>query len=217
MHARFGNDKNIDLSQQIIENYRSVSQTVRKDYLEYLTTKSLAYAERCKETTMSAERAQAILDDGIAAVINRIFALLEPYTQEINRVNTVKDLHLTSVAPGRSNEALELDRTRKPSKFASFYRARFSTKRLSLVIRGLHNRVEFFIIGSDRVMGLSHEEALHKPIMIFEAQISAGDGLNWIVEDKPLTADRFERFSLLALEHLIDMTQEELVGSKSRI
>lgn len=212
MQARFGGERNIDLSQQIIENYRSVSQTVRKDYLEYLTSKSIAYAERCKETTLSAERAQAILDDGVAAVVNRIFHLLEPYTQEINRVNTIKELHLTSVAPGRSNEALELDRTRKPSKFATFYRARFSTKRLSLVIRGLQNRVEFYIIGSDRVMGLSHEEALHRPIMTFEAQIATGEGLNWIVEDKPLTADRFERYSLLALEHLIDRSQEDLAS-----
>ncbi len=209
--------KNIDLSQKIIDNYRSVTQTVRPDYVAYLTQKSFAYSERAKETARNSERAQALIEQAMVALVDRLYGLLEAYTQEINRVNCAQQLHLTCVAPSRPSEALELNRQRQASKTTSFYRTRFSTSKFSLVIRGMQNRVEFFLIAADRVMGLSHEESRYEPLMVFEAEVEldAANGtceLNWMVENKNLTADRFERYSLLALEHLIDRTQEELGG-----
>jgi len=199
---------NLNLNQTIIENYRS-TQSVRPDYLAYLTQKSMAYSNRARETELAAEQAQIAIDQSMVALIDRIFGMLEPYLQEMNRINRVAEMHLSFVAPGRSNEAIELDRSRKPSKITSFYRCRISTGKLSLVIRGLQGRVEFFIIQADRVMGLSNEEACHQPLMIFEAEIS-NNGLTWMVEGKQLTSDRFERFTLLILEHLLDLSQEEL-------
>lgn len=219
-------DGSVDLKQTIIDNYRSQAQAVRPDYLAYLTQKSLAYSDRVKQTAISAEQAQAALDQGTMALVDRIFALLEPYTQEINRINRVKELHLSCVAPSRSSEALELDRSRRPSKSTCFYRSRFSTSKLSLVIRGLQGKIEFFIFAADRVMGLSNEEACHEPLMVFEAEIGNSENsgaelgmdsstqgrvqVSWQVEGKPLSPDRFERFTLLALEHLIDRSHEEL-------
>ena len=213
-------DGSINLKQTIIDNYRSQSQNVRPDYLAYLTQKSLAYSDRVAQTEISAEQAKAAIDQGTMVLVDRIFALLEPYTQEINRINRVKELHLTCVTPSRSSEALELDRSRRPSKSTCYYRCRFSTSKLSLVIRGLQGKIEFFIFAADRAMGLSHEEACHQPLMVFEAEISLGGNfdtgnqsqplLSWTVEGKELTSDRFERFTLLALEHLIDRSHEEL-------
>ena len=213
-------DGSINLKQTIIDNYRSQSQNVRPDYLAYLTQKSLAYSDRLAQTEISAEQARAAIDQGTMVLVDRIFALLEPYTQEINRINRVKELHLTCVAPSRSSEALELDRSRRPSKSTSYYRSRFSTSKLSLVIRGIQGKIEFFIIAADRVMGLSNEEACHQPIMVFEAEICLSGNfdtgnqsqplISWAVEGKELTSDRFERFTLLALEHLIDRSHEEL-------
>jgi|JI6StandDraft_1071083.scaffolds.fasta_scaffold01571_8 hypothetical protein len=213
-------DGSINLKQTIIDNYRSQSQNVRPDYLAYLTQKSLAYSDRVAQTEISAEQARAAIDQGTMVLVDRIFALLEPYTQEINRINRVKELHLTCVAPSRSSEALELDRSRRPSKSTCYYRSRFSTSKLSLVVRGLQGKIEFFIFAADRVMGLSNEEACHQPLMVFDAEIALSGNfdtgnqsqplLSWTVEGKELTSDRFERFTLLALEHLIDRSHEEL-------
>lgn len=229
---RAASDGSVDLKQTIIDNYRSQSQNVRPDYLAYLTQKSLAYSDRGSQTEISAEQARVAIDQGTMALVDRIFTLLEPYTQEINRINRVKELHLSCVAPTRSCEAIELDRQRQPSKSTCYYRSRFSTSKLSLVIRGLQGKIEFFIFAADRVMGLSNEEACHKPLMVFEAEIGltgniernsernphrstesnfqAQPQISWSVEGKPLSADRFERYTLLALEHLIDRSHEEL-------
>jgi hypothetical protein len=229
---RAASDGSVDLKQTIIDNYRSQSQNVRPDYLAYLTQKSLAYSDRASQTEISAEQARVAIDQGTMALVDRIFALLEPYTQEINRINRVKELHLSCVAPTRSCEAIELDRQRQPSKSTCYYRTRFSTSKLSLVVRGLQGKIEFFIFAADRVMGLSNEEACHQPLMVFEAEIGLTGNIernsernphrstesnfqgqpqiSWNVEGKPLSADRFERYTLLALEHLIDRSHEEL-------
>lgn len=229
---RAASDGTIDLKQTIIDNYRSQSQNVRPDYLAYLTQKSLAYSDRIAQTEISTEQARVALDQGTMALVDRIFALLEPYTQEINRINRIKELHLSCVAPTRSCEAIELDRQRQPSKSTCYYRSRFSTSKLSLVVRGLQGKIEFFIFAADRVMGLSNEEACHQPLMVFEAEIGLTGNIernsernsnlsiesnfqkqpqiSWNVEGKPLSADRFERYTLLALEHLIDRSHEEL-------
>ncbi len=204
-------------AQKIIENYRLVTQPVRPDYVAYLTQKSFAYSERARETANNSERAQLAVEQAMVAMIDRLFGMLEAYTQEINRAGGASELHLTCVPPSRPNEAVELNRQRQASKSTSFYRTRFSTSKFSLVIRGMQDRVEFFLIAADRVMGLSHEEACYEPLMVFEADVKLEFGqcdLSWTVENKNLTADRFERYSLLALEHLIDKTQEELGGRR---
>jgi hypothetical protein len=58
-------------------------------------------------------------------------------------------------------------------------------------------------------MGLNKIEAELGPLMVFQSEIGL-TGPAWFVEAKPLTADRMERYSLLALEHLLDKTREEM-------
>lgn len=200
----------MDLSQRIIENYQTkCSQAVRPDYLEYLTQKALRYADQTEPKPVAVD-----FDGACAALVERIFALLEPYTVELNRVNRLKQLHMTAVSPTRTNEVLEYDRNRRPLKTISFFRARFSTSCLSLVVRGLRNRVEFFILPADRVIGLAAIEAETSPLMVFEAdpEVQSNAAIAWSVEGKSLSLDRIERYSLLALEYLLDRSQEELVS-----
>lgn len=198
--ARGGSEGLMDLSQRIIENYRSSSQSVRPEYLEYLAAKTQNFAQATEAAEVNQDRQTPLL-------VEKIFALLEPYITELNRVNRLKQLHLTAVSPSHCNEVLEYDRNRRPLKSKTFYRARFSTSRLSLVVRGYQNKVEFFIIPADRVIAMTAIEDQTEPLMVFENLEQ-----NWWVEGKPLTADRFERYSLLTLEHLLDSTQQELLS-----
>lgn len=191
------------LNQRIIENYRALTNTVRQDYLQYLTAKTEAYAlgagPQAEPTTARNVKAE------MRGYLERIFQILEAYAVEINRVNRLKDLTISMVSPSEALEVFELDRLRRPSKTASFYRCRFSTRQLSLVVRGLDNRIDFFLLPADRVIGLSRAEEECGALMTFSAGEAAAD---WQVENKTLSDDRLERYSLLALEHLLDSTQE---------
>ena len=197
-----------DLSQRIIENYRISAQPVRRDYFEYLAQKSLGYADELEQKKNNQAPAYNV-EQNTKAVVDRIYCLLEAYSLELNKVSRARDLFVSATAPTHCQEALEYDRSRQPIKSLSVYRARFSTNRLSLVVRGLGHLVEFFLLPGDRVIGLSLAEAEARPLMIFQSE-QAMAGLAWFVEAKPLTADRLERYSLLALEHLLDKTREEV-------
>lgn len=197
-----------DLNQRIIENYRSSAQPVRRDYLEYLAQKSLSYADELDQKKNNQAPALNV-EQNTKAIVDRIYSILEAYALELNKVGRARDLFISTTAPSRLEEVLEFDRSRQPTKSLTVYRARFSTNRLSLVIRGLGHLVEFFLLPGDRVIGLSRAEAEVSPLMIFQSEPSMA-GLSWFVEAKPLTADRLERYSLLALEHLLDKTREEV-------
>jgi hypothetical protein len=59
-------------------------------------------------------------------------------------------------------------------------------------------------------MGLSKTEDQHEPLMSFTCEVKNGQ-YNWEVEEKPLTEERLERYTLLIFEHLMDLTREELL------
>lgn len=197
-----------DLSQRILENYRLSAQPVRPDYLDYLAQKSLTFADELEQRKNS----QTDTYDPVQstrAVVDRIYGLLDSYTIELNKILRTHDLFISATAPSHSQEVLEYDRARQPLKTLTVYRARFSTTRLSLVVRGLGNLVQFFLMPGDRVIGLSRAEAELSPLMVFQSEQGL-TGASWFVECKPLTDDRLERYSLLALEHLLDKTRDEV-------
>ncbi|MBI5174389.1 MAG: hypothetical protein SFV17_09765 [Candidatus Obscuribacter sp.] len=191
------------LSQHILENYRQLSSSVRQDYLDYLTAKTRDYAKsvsvRCESGTSQSHEMKALLE--------RIYFTLEPYAVELNRVNgsEARILELSVQPPCLTNEITDSSSQRRADRTVSYYRCRFSTRLLSLVIRGSEDCIDFFLIPTDRVLGLSLIEAQTKPLMSFTFEHAQG----WTVEGKELNHDRLERYSLLTLEHLLDRTQEE--------
>jgi hypothetical protein len=197
-----------NLSQRIIENYSRSAQPVRRDYFDYLAQKSLSYADELDQRQNSQAPAYNV-EQNTKAVVDRIYGILEAYALELNNVGRARDLFISTTPPACSEEVQEFDRFRQPIKSLTVYRARFSTMRLSLIVRGLGHLVEFFLLPGARVIGLSRAEAEVGPLMIFQSE-PAMTGLSWFVEAKPLTADRLERYSLLALEHLLDKTREEV-------
>ena len=196
-----------ELTQRIIENYRLSSQPVRPDYLEYLAQKSLGWAEELERKQTSAPAYN--VEQNTRAVVDRVYAILEAYAMQLNKVSRTRDLFIAATAPAFQQEVLEFDRARQPTKSVSVYRGRFSTNKLSLFLRGMGHNVEFFLLPVDRIIGLSRSESEIGPLMIFQSEASMA-GLSWFVESKPLTADRLERYSLLALEHLLDKTRQEV-------
>jgi hypothetical protein len=198
-----------DLRKHYIENYRASTQPVRSDYLDYLAQKTLTWADELELKRESNSFIQQKEIQTTTAVVDRIYAVLDAYVLELNKVCRIRDLHVTTTHPGHSLEVLEFDRARQPIKSLSLYRARFSTSRLSLVVRGLADRVEFYLLPCDRVMGLTRAEAEVGALMVFESEVGM-TAVSWSVEGKTLTDDRLERYSLLALEHLLDKTREEV-------
>lgn len=203
------------ISEQILGNYAESVSPIRKAFLENVTTASAEFLATRGRPAQAAPIASN-MSVAMTAVVDKIFSILEPYVRELNQTFRATDLSITSTPPSMVNETFDYDTMRRPSIVISSYRCRVSTSRLALVVRGREDRIEFFQLPVDRVMGLSKIEDQHQPLMVFCAE-HRGGAIQWEVEGKPLTLERLERYVLLTFEHLLDVTREELLGRQGYV
>lgn len=196
------------LRERILGDYSARSGGVRQDVVKLLKQSSSDYlnVRGHSETWVSEE--EAAMAQSMIAVVDEIFSVIEPYVLELMREFAGTDLNLTLTAPEKVKEAAEFDALRRPVQTLVTYRGRVSTTSLSVVVRGRENRVDFFLMPSDRVIGLSRAEDAREPIMSFVGSRLA-EGIDWQVEGKPLTHERLQRYCLLLFKHLLDKTREE--------
>ena len=198
-----------ELAQQILGNYAETVAPVRREFLDHLTSASHDFLHSRSQPPAPAFEPSS-LSTSMSALVDKIFSTLEPYIHELNHSFRTTDLSVTFTPPAVVNENFGYDTMRRPAVVVSSYRCRISTTRLALVIRGKEDRIDFFLLPVETVMGLSRIEDEHNPLMTFTAE--ARNGLiSWQVEDKPLTEERLEKYILLIFEHLMDLTREELL------
>ncbi|MBX9670070.1 MAG: hypothetical protein K2X93_20890 [Candidatus Obscuribacterales bacterium] len=202
-----------ELARKILRNltYGGEGQPpVRRDYVEQLTNKSKAFLRSYESGIFSIFGEGDIVRDATRRMVERSFNLLQPYVVHLNDALDASQLCMATTAPDEILESVEGEWPFKPTREVSFYRARFSTHNLSLIIRGSEDRVEFFLIPAELVMRLSQVEDEYGALMVYQARLESGM-VEWEVEGKPLTDDRFERYCLLMFDYFVKETQSLLV------
>jgi len=202
-----------ELARKILRNLTTGGgpQSIRQDYVEQLTSKSIAFLKNYESGFFGIRAEADILRDATYRMVERIYKLLEPYVVQFNDAVGPGRLSIAITQPDEIIEQCEGEWPFRPPQETSFYRARFTTSNLSLVIRGSDDRVEFFVLPSDLVMRLSKVEDDYGVLMTYSATIRSGK-TEWEVEDKPLTDERFERYCLLMLDYFVKLNQEELAS-----
>ncbi|HEY9786051.1 MAG TPA: hypothetical protein V6D17_11655 [Candidatus Obscuribacterales bacterium] len=204
------------LARRILGNYSTHLTQNRRDFIENLTRDSVDFVKAKKRRDYWPTTEEAAMTQSMMAVVDEVFEVLEPYVSRLNQALDGTVLNVTLTHPSQVNEIVDHDHLRRPVATICNYRARISTARLSVVVRGQNNRVDFFLLPADRVMGLSKVEDEHKPLMTF-CGTAGGANIDWEVEGKPLTRDRLERYTLLLFEHLMERTREEMEAIKGRV
>lgn len=198
-----------ELSQQILGNYVESSSTVNREFLDSFITASREFMDNRNRPAEPVYEPSS-MSTSMTALVDTIFNTLEPYIHELNQTFRTTDLSITFTPPSVVNENVGYDTSRRPALAISSYRCRISTTRLALVIRGKEDRIDFFVLPVETVMGLSRIEDEHQPLMSFTCEMRYGE-FYWEVEEKPLTQERLEKYILLIFEHLMELTREELL------
>lgn len=214
LESKRGKMSGADLARKILRNLTvgqnaGGSPAVRKDYVEHLTNRSLAFL-KSYDRGFGILSESDIVRDAALRMVERVFGLLEPYVVHFNEAVDATQLCIASTAPDEILETVEGEWPFRPSQEKSFYRARFSTHNLSLVIRGSEDRVEFFILPVEQVMRMSQIEDQYGALMTFHARLVEGK-VEWEVEEKPLTDERFERYCLLTFDYFVKETTQNLM------
>jgi hypothetical protein len=199
----------IALSEAILNNYKAHAQNMREDILEHITNESLAFLQKQAVKANYHRAVNAVMEDSMRSVVDEVFGTLEPYMTKKNIALAGTSLTVSFTQPGAVTEALSYDRSRQPLSTVTTYRARISTSRFSIVIKGKDSAVDFYFLPVEKVMGLTRIVSEHNPIMSFTGEPNCGL-IDWQVEGKPLTSERLERYCLLLFDFLIKETRTAL-------
>lgn len=195
------------LAQKFISNIRR--RTVNRDLLDLMTRDSNAFIDEYRQMAASKQQEERALEASMQSIVDRSFASVEPYVEELNSKLGRSELHVACTFPEWVAEEVGSGPNRERR---SYYRARISTGRLAIVIRGSKGQVDFYILPVSFVMGLSKVEDLYFPLMSFAAT-QRGAFMDWEVEGKALTRERLERYCILLFNFLLEETKTDLRAS----
>lgn len=195
------------LAQRFISNIRK--RTVNKDVLELIARDSTAFIEEYRQMATSRQAEERALEASMQSIVDRSFAAVEPYIEELNSKLGRSELHVSCTPPEWVSEEYGPGHNRERR---SYYRARICTGRLSIVLRGARDRVDFYVLPVSLIMGLSKVEDHYGPLMSFQAA-PRGAFMDWEVEGKALTRERLERYCLLLFNFLLEETKTDLRAS----
>lgn len=195
------------LAQKLISNLRK--STIDNDVLTLMSREDETFFSEYQQMARARQAEEKTLQQSMHAIVDRSFGCIEPYIDELNSNAVAGEVTLAFTPPQRVTEQFGSNGERK-----SFYRARVSTSKLSIVIRGGINIVEFFVLPAPLVMGFSTVEDRYEPLMKFTAT-GPIDAIEWEVEGKSLTTERLERYCLLLLNYLLEETRAELKADQT--
>jgi hypothetical protein len=196
-----------DLAQGLLSGYRVNTKAVNKDIVGLMSLAGELFLKQHRARVSPRTEENKHLKESLEEVLNKAFAVMEPYVDELNYRLGSNELRISCTPPAWVTEAGVHHTENK-----SFLRARISTCMLSLVVRGAGSKIEFFVLPTSQVMGLSLAEDRIKPLMQFTATAN-GAFIDWQVEGKPLNSDRLERYCVLLFNYLLDETKTEMAAS----
>lgn len=144
---------------------------------------------------------------GIESLMDKIYGLMQRYSFEFNHVACGTDLHVSNTISGDVTEVTRYNRFREVEETRTYFRARFSTRLLSLVLRGKDDTVEFYIIPTNKVIALSKYENEYRPVAILEIRFTE-QGMMWRMKDGTPKVDSLDELSMWLFVNLIQDTKQ---------
>jgi hypothetical protein len=198
------------LSKTIINRYKNPNMpTELVPFVTRMREASLSFVarQRCMRRA-HVERLAAYNQSGIN-VVTAMFTLLNTCALELNNSLGFSELNIVSTPPQQVEETVTFTKSRQPQKEVTYFRTRFATPTWSLVVRARHDCIECFLLPTTRVMGLSLIESSYEPIAVMTARTD-DDGIEWSLDQKPLTRERLSELCMVLFKRLLDETKSAL-------
>ncbi len=201
---------NTALSEQILVSYKVGSASKRhSSFVDQLTDEALGFLADQRGLQLQTVCEESAYNEAIVWLVDKLFDLLQAYSFQFNHRVGWNDFFVTCTKPQFVTEVLRYNKFREPIDTITHFRARLSTRFMSLVIRGYKTSIEFLLLPVDKVIGLSKAETAYEPAHRLEASLNDGS-VNWTIDGEPLTEEQLEVFSMGLFATLIDSTKKEL-------
>ena len=196
--------------EQTLVSYKvGASNVGRAGFIEKITKDAMEFLANHRGERYKAIREEIAYNQAMVSLIERLFDSLRLYCFQFNRALGWPELHVTTTKPEFVSEVMRYNKLREPIESYSYYRARLSTRHVSLMMRGRRDKIEFFLLPPDKVIALSLTEANYEPISRLNALLT-GDLVTWGLDGAELTEAGYEVLCMQLFEKLIAKSREEL-------
>lgn len=156
-------------------------------WTQELAKSSMEYLAKRRGQWLKKAETEAKYNQSNAKLVQKLCKQLSIFASEFNYAIGWKDLYVTMTEPSLVTEVLRYNKFREPLESVTTFRARLSTRHMSLVIKGNRNKIEFFLMPVEKVIGLSKAEEDLKPVYTLEAEYDAStDSIEWSADQETL-------------------------------
>lgn len=196
----------VELSQQILVHHQGDGYSADAEWMNQLKEESVHYLQEKQGIGLRELEVDSVYKKGIEILIDKIFGLLQRFMYEFNKVAAGTDLHVSGTISGDVTEVTRYNKFREAEETKTYFRARFSTRLYSLVLRGREQSVDVFLLPVNRTMALSKGESEYKPLATIQVKITE-EGMMWRMADGNPSLDSLESMCMWLFSQLIERTK----------
>jgi hypothetical protein len=207
-HAMQQSDQLSNVAQQVLVYHESeTGASSGSDWMSRLKEESMNFLAEQRGVQLQQLYREAAYKKGVEVLVDKIYGLLQRYAFEFNQIAGGTDLHVSGTISGDVTEATKVNRMREIEETETFFRARFSTKLFSLVVRGKDDHIDFYLIPTTRMLAASLVESEYKPVSTLQVRITE-QGMMWRMADAIPPVDSLDKLCMWLFTTLIEETKE---------
>ena len=204
-----------ELHRQIIDRYKYKSSANVSNFVEKLRDDSMLFVAQQRGLKLSEMQRLSELNRSCAELVDHMFLFLCQCAIELNASLLYNDLRIVGTAPDFVSEVVRYNQARQPVETVTYYRARLASPTWSLVVRGKDDTIDFFVLSTGQLLGLSRIENGYKPAATLKAVIEDGQ-VSWEIDLKPFAHERQDELCMLLFKRLVDNSIAEVIISDDR-
>ncbi|MBU6453925.1 MAG: hypothetical protein KGS72_19255 [Cyanobacteria bacterium REEB67] len=197
------------LSEQFLSGY-GVERSARvMDWMENLKAESERFLFSRRDDLLEDELKATMYRTAISYLVDRMFQDLRWFAHEYNKVAHGTPLQISSSILGEVTEVVRMNSKREAEETSTFFRARLSNRRHSLIVRGGGNKIEFYIVPVAQALAGSVMETGYLSFATVLVKINEA-GLNWRLLDSNYEPGSIDELCMWMFSEFVDTTRREL-------
>lgn len=203
LHLSGGDYHKSLLNERILALYKMGYRRSKNDFMSKLTQDAMAFLEGRRTALSKAVQDESAFTKSMAMLVDSIFNVLLSCSIELNTVLGFSELFVAATEP-----EVQTYGSGGRTKIKSLH-ARFSTSMFSLVLHGYKNKIEFYVVPVEELIGKQHPGSGHEPVATCVAEMN-GKEVGWLCDGQAFTEEQMESTCHMALKVLLENTQNML-------
>lgn len=150
-----------------------------------------------------------VKEQAVQKMVNKIFTLVQRYAAEFNEVAQGTELFVSCSHLGQITEVIKYNRFREAEEVSTYFRARISTTRFSLILRGDLEGIQIFVVPSNQSIAGSLSENQYAANTEMKVDIDE-EGMSWQIKGRYAHLQSNEKLAMALLRQLIHDTQRDM-------